>query len=159
MLVRTAARPTTECSAATICGSSVAVIRRPSIVPMVAPIADTLANWTSTAGGKPTAASEDRMPEPTPRIPNMFPCLAVACEPRPESDPGRKTQGQSETSVGSIGRYLCRACCLSSNPPVRGQPSLCLPQLGSHLQKRRLALRIASCTPEGRWDLAHMVPS
>ena len=29
MLVKTAANPTTECSAATVCGSSVAVMRRP----------------------------------------------------------------------------------------------------------------------------------
>jgi hypothetical protein len=73
MLVSTAARPTTECNAATICGSSVAVMRRPMIAPTVPPIAATPANCASTSGGKPTAAREARMPEPTPRIPSALP--------------------------------------------------------------------------------------
>lgn len=73
MDVKTAARPTTECRAATIWGSSVAVIRRPRMVPMVPPIAATPANCASTAGGKPTAARDARIPEPTPNIPKAFP--------------------------------------------------------------------------------------
>jgi hypothetical protein len=80
MLVSTAARPTTECNAATICGSSVAVMRRPMIAPTVPPIAATPANCASTSGGKPTAARDARIPEPTPRIPSALPWRAVACE-------------------------------------------------------------------------------
>ena len=86
MLVSTAARPTTECNAATICGSSVAVMRRPMIAPTVPPIAATPANCASTSRGKPTAAREARMPEPTPRIPSALPWRAVACEAKPESE-------------------------------------------------------------------------
>jgi hypothetical protein len=78
ILVKTAASPTTECNAATICGSSVAVTRLPIIEPTVPPMAATPANWARTAGGKPTAANEDKIPELTPRIPKALPCLAVA---------------------------------------------------------------------------------
>ena len=63
ILVKTAARPTTEWSAATICGSSIAVMRRPMTVPMPPPIAATAANWMSVSGEKPTAAKEARIPE------------------------------------------------------------------------------------------------
>ena len=73
MLVSTAARPTTECNAATIWGSSVAVMRRPMIAPTVPPIAATPANCASTSTGKPTAARDARIPDPTPRIPSALP--------------------------------------------------------------------------------------
>jgi hypothetical protein len=43
------------------------------IDPIVPPIADTAANCTKTAGGKPTAAKEESIPELTPRIPSMLP--------------------------------------------------------------------------------------
>jgi len=89
MLVRTAARPTTEWRAATIWGSSVAVIRLPIIEPMVPPTADTAVNWASTAGGNPTAAKEDRMPEPTPRTPRTLPWRAVTCDPKPDREAER----------------------------------------------------------------------
>lgn len=88
MLVSTAARPTTECSAATICGSSVAVMRRPSSAPMREPMPATPANWVRTSGENPTARRDARMPEETPNMPRMLPCLAVCCEARPESEPG-----------------------------------------------------------------------
>jgi hypothetical protein len=57
------------------------------IVPTVPPIAATVENWTKTAGEKPTAAKEDRIPDPTPRIPSALPCRAVICELRPEREP------------------------------------------------------------------------
>lgn len=44
ILVRTAARPTTECSAATICGKSVAVILLPNTVPIKPPMPASPAN-------------------------------------------------------------------------------------------------------------------
>lgn len=87
MLVKTAARPTTECNAATIWGSSMAVMRLPMTVPIVPPMADTAANWISTSGENPTAASDAKMPEPTPKIPRIFPWRAVACEASPDIEP------------------------------------------------------------------------
>jgi hypothetical protein len=86
MLVKTAARPTTECSAATICGSSVAVILLPISVPMPPPKAARPANCTNTSAGKPTAAREASIPDPTPSMPRTLPCRAVACEPKPERE-------------------------------------------------------------------------
>ena len=46
------------------------------IVPTIPPIVATVANRTSTSGGKPTAAREARIPELTPRTPSAFPWLA-----------------------------------------------------------------------------------
>jgi hypothetical protein len=57
---------------------------------MIAPIPATPANCVRTAGANPTAAKEARMPELTPNIPRIFPCRAVACEARPESEPMHK---------------------------------------------------------------------
>ena len=99
ILVRTAARPTTECNAATICGSSVAVMRRPMIAPTVPPILATAANCASISGGKPTAAREARMPEPTPRIPSVLPCRAVVCDARPDNEAGSKCRSDLKVPV------------------------------------------------------------
>ena len=61
-------------------------MRLPIIEPMVPPTAETAANCARRAGGKPTAANEDKMPEPTPNMPRTLPCRAVAWEARPESE-------------------------------------------------------------------------
>ena len=87
MLVNTAAKPTTECSAATIWGSSVGVILRPRSAPMREPAPATPANCMRTSGEKPTARRDARMPDETPRIPRMLPCRAVCCEASPEMEP------------------------------------------------------------------------
>jgi hypothetical protein len=56
-------------------------------IPSIAPIPATPPNCARTAGANPTAAKDDRIPVPTPSIPRMFPCRAVAWEARPERDP------------------------------------------------------------------------
>lgn len=73
MLVRTAERPTMECSRATVCGSSVAVTRRPITVPIMAPMEATPANCAITSGANPTAPRDASTPELTPRIPRALP--------------------------------------------------------------------------------------
>lgn len=56
-------------------------------LPKIPPIPATPANCISTAGGKPTAASDARIPELTPNIPRIFPCRAVAWEANPDKEP------------------------------------------------------------------------
>jgi len=58
---------------------------------MSPPIAATPANWAITSGENPTAPNEARTPELTPSMPSALPCLAVVCEPKPESEPMHKT--------------------------------------------------------------------
>lgn len=92
MLVKTAARPTTECRAATVWGRSVGVMRLPMIKPARVPSVARAPNWVSTSGENPAANKLARTPEPTPRIPSIFPILAVAWEARPEIEPMQSTE-------------------------------------------------------------------
>lgn len=78
ILVKTAARPTTEWSAATVWGRSVGVMRFPITNPRILPIVARAPTWVRTSGVNPTARSEASTPELTPRIPSKLPILAVA---------------------------------------------------------------------------------
>ena len=133
-LVMTAARPTTECNAATVCGNSVAVIRRPMMpprrkecnelvyqmsspvrgrfLPIALPAPATAANCNKTSMGKPTAARDARIPELTPRIPSKLPRRAVAWEARPEIEPIENVSKHDSTfQVPKCLTNLYRAYC------------------------------------------------
>eukprot|EP00955_Chlamydomonas_euryale_P068715 360203-Chlamydomonas_euryale.AAC.3 len=80
MAVAAAARPTSEWNAATICGSSVMLIRVASARPARPPAPRHAKIWTYVGTSTSSDASAAATPSPTPTRPSALPVRADDCE-------------------------------------------------------------------------------